>query len=145
MARHVEDTAMLPPSLVSKILANHGSIRLHPLVGQLWRHDGGARRQLMSQRGFLLQGVCSPVVLEQKRADVDAIIYYTRYRYSFPFRNIEVDYAVVNMAWYAICSSLILVIHDNMINETNHIVEDVLVDISRSHGCNHNQSIPWAC
>jgi hypothetical protein len=29
---------------------------------------------------------------------------------------------VANMASYAISSSLILVIHDNMINETNHIV-----------------------
>jgi hypothetical protein len=29
---------------------------------------------------------------------------------------------VANMAPYAISSSLILVIHDNMINETNHIV-----------------------
>jgi hypothetical protein len=47
---------------------------------------------------------------------------------------------VVNMASYAICSSLILVIHDNMINETNHIVEHAFVNISRTHGCNHNQS-----
>jgi hypothetical protein len=30
--------------------------------------------------------------------------------------------AVVNMATYAISSSLILVIHDNMINGTNHIL-----------------------
>jgi hypothetical protein len=29
---------------------------------------------------------------------------------------------IANMAPYAICSSLILVIHDNMINGTNHIV-----------------------
>jgi hypothetical protein len=29
---------------------------------------------------------------------------------------------VVNMAPYAISSSMILVIHDNMINGTNHIV-----------------------
>jgi ABC-type sugar transport system permease subunit len=31
-------------------------------------------------------------------------------------------YSVANMAPYAISSSLILVIHDNMINGTNHIV-----------------------
>jgi hypothetical protein len=42
---------------------------------------------------------------------------------------------VANMASYVICSSLILVIHDNMTNGTNHIVEHVFVDISRSHGC----------
>jgi hypothetical protein len=30
--------------------------------------------------------------------------------------------------------SLILVIHDNMINVTNHIVDHVYVDMSRSHG-----------
>jgi hypothetical protein len=42
---------------------------------------------------------------------------------------------VVNMASYAISSSMILVIHDNMINGTNHIVENALVDIYRSHGC----------
>jgi hypothetical protein len=34
---------------------------------------------------------------------------------------------------------LILVIHANTSNETNHIVYHVLVDISRSHGCNQNQ------
>jgi hypothetical protein len=39
------------------------------------------------------------------------------------------------MASYAISSSLILVIHDNMINGTDHIVKHVFVDISRSHGC----------
>jgi hypothetical protein len=33
------------------------------------------------------------------------------------------------MASYAISSSVILVIHDNMINVTNYIVEHVLVDI----------------
>jgi hypothetical protein len=32
------------------------------------------------------------------------------------------------MASYAISSSMILVIHDNMINETNYIVKHVLVD-----------------
>jgi hypothetical protein len=32
---------------------------------------------------------------------------------------------------------LILVIHDNMINETNHIVYHVFVDISRSQGCKY--------
>jgi hypothetical protein len=42
---------------------------------------------------------------------------------------------VANMASYAISSSMILVIHDNMINVTNHIVEHVFVDISRSQGC----------
>jgi hypothetical protein len=42
---------------------------------------------------------------------------------------------VANMASYAISLRLILVIHGNMINRTNHIVEHVFVDISRSHGC----------
>jgi hypothetical protein len=42
---------------------------------------------------------------------------------------------VANMASYAISSRLILVIHGNIINRTNHIVEHVFVDISRSHGC----------
>jgi hypothetical protein len=42
---------------------------------------------------------------------------------------------VANMAPFAISSSLILVIHDNMINETNHIVYHVFVDISGSQGC----------
>jgi hypothetical protein len=37
-------------------------------------------------------------------------------------------------------SSIILVIHNNMINEINHIVEHVTTCISRSHGYNHNQS-----
>jgi hypothetical protein len=40
-----------------------------------------------------------------------------------------------NMASYAISSSMILVIHDNMINGTNHSVYHVFVDISRSQGC----------
>jgi hypothetical protein len=44
---------------------------------------------------------------------------------------------VVKKASYAICSSFILVIHDNMINETNHIVEHVFIDFSRSHGYYH--------
>jgi hypothetical protein len=39
------------------------------------------------------------------------------------------------MTSYVISSSLILVIHDNMINGTSHIVEHILLDISRSHGC----------
>jgi hypothetical protein len=39
------------------------------------------------------------------------------------------------MAPFAISSSLILVIHDNMINGTNHIVQHVFVDISRTQGC----------
>jgi hypothetical protein len=39
------------------------------------------------------------------------------------------------MAPYAISSSLILVIHDNMINGTNHIIWHVFADISRSQGC----------
>jgi hypothetical protein len=38
------------------------------------------------------------------------------------------------------CSSMILMIHENMINRTNHIVEHVFVDIVRSIACNHNQS-----
>jgi hypothetical protein len=42
---------------------------------------------------------------------------------------------VANMASFVICSSLILVINDNMINGTNYIVEHVFVDISRSQGC----------
>jgi hypothetical protein len=42
---------------------------------------------------------------------------------------------VANMAPYAISSSLILVIHDNMINGTNHIVYHVFVDIYSSQGC----------
>jgi hypothetical protein len=41
---------------------------------------------------------------------------------------------VATMASYAISSSMILVIHDNMINGTNHIVEYVFVGISRTHG-----------
>jgi Tfp pilus assembly protein PilZ len=41
---------------------------------------------------------------------------------------------VADMALYVICSSLILVIHDNITNETNNIVEHVFVDISRSQG-----------
>jgi hypothetical protein len=40
----------------------------------------------------------------------------------------------------SICSSMILVIHDNMINGTNLIVDNAFEDISRSHGCNNNQS-----
>jgi hypothetical protein len=39
------------------------------------------------------------------------------------------------MDTYVICSNLILVIHDNMTNGTNHIVEHVFVDISRSQRC----------
>jgi hypothetical protein len=27
-----------------------------------------------------------------------------------------------------------------MVNDTNHIIEHVFVDIFRFHGCNHNQS-----
>jgi hypothetical protein len=34
----------------------------------------------------------------------------------------NIHHIVVNMAPFAISSSLILVIHDNMINGTNHIV-----------------------
>jgi hypothetical protein len=34
---------------------------------------------------------------------------------------------VANMTSYAINSSMILVIHDNMINVTNHIVEHIFV------------------
>jgi hypothetical protein len=47
---------------------------------------------------------------------------------------------IANMASHAISSSLILVIHDNMTNETNHIVEHVFVDISRSQGCKNTTS-----
>jgi hypothetical protein len=39
---------------------------------------------------------------------------------------------VANMASNAISSSLILVINDNMTNETNHIAKHVFVDIPRS-------------
>jgi hypothetical protein len=39
------------------------------------------------------------------------------------------------MASYAISSSLILVIHDNMIIGTNHIFKHVFVDTSRSQEC----------
>jgi hypothetical protein len=39
------------------------------------------------------------------------------------------------MAPFAISSSLVLVIHDNMINETNHIVYHIFVDISKSQEC----------
>jgi hypothetical protein len=46
----------------------------------------------------------------------------------------DVVLLVANMASYAFSSSLILVIHDNMINGTNHI-EHVFVDISRSQRC----------
>jgi hypothetical protein len=42
------------------------------------------------------------------------------------------------MASYAISSSFILVIHDNMIIGTNHIVWHVFVGISRSQGCKKN-------
>jgi hypothetical protein len=42
---------------------------------------------------------------------------------------------VANMASYAISSSMILVIHDNMITVINHSVYHVFVDISRSQGC----------
>jgi hypothetical protein len=45
---------------------------------------------------------------------------------------------VANTALIAKCLRMILVIHDNMINDTNHIVEHAFIDISRSHGCNHN-------
>jgi hypothetical protein len=41
---------------------------------------------------------------------------------------------VANMASYAIISSLILVIYDNMINGTNNIVKHVFVDNSSSQG-----------
>jgi hypothetical protein len=39
----------------------------------------------------------------------------------FPWGRIE-GVSVANMASYAISSSMILVIHDNIINGTNHIV-----------------------
>jgi hypothetical protein len=45
--------------------------------------------------------------------------------------------SVENMASYVICSRLILVINNNMINETNHNVEYVFVGIHRSHGYYH--------
>jgi hypothetical protein len=44
-------------------------------------------------------------------------------------------YIIANMSSYVISSSLILVILENMINETNHIVYHVFVDIYRSQGC----------
>jgi hypothetical protein len=47
--------------------------------------------------------------------------------------------SVANMASYAISSSKILVIHDNMINETNNIIYYVFVDISRSQGCKNTK------
>jgi hypothetical protein len=40
-----------------------------------------------------------------------------------------------NMASHVICLSMILVIHDNMIKKTNHIIKNVLVDIFRFQGC----------
>jgi hypothetical protein len=46
--------------------------------------------------------------------------------------------SVANMASYAISSSLILVIHDNMIIGTNHIVQHLFIGISRSQGCKKN-------
>jgi hypothetical protein len=42
------------------------------------------------------------------------------------------------MASYAISLSMILVIHENMFNGTNHIVYHVFVDISRSQGCKNS-------
>jgi hypothetical protein len=38
-----------------------------------------------------------------------------------------------NIASYVVCSSLILVIHENMTNRTNYIIEHVFVGIPRSH------------
>jgi hypothetical protein len=49
------------------------------------------------------------------------------------YRIRELVRVVANMASYAISSSMILVIHDNMINGTDHIVYHVCVDISRSN------------
>jgi hypothetical protein len=49
----------------------------------------------------------------------------------------------VNTASYVICLSLILVIHHNMTNETNNIVEHVFVDISRSQGCKKCHMPKW--
>jgi hypothetical protein len=50
-------------------------------------------------------------------------------------KGCEAFQLVENMASYAISSSMILVIHENIINGTNHIVYHVFVDISRSQGC----------
>jgi hypothetical protein len=41
------------------------------------------------------------------------------------------------MASYAICSSLILVVNDKMVNGTSHIVGRIFVGIPRSHGYYH--------
>jgi hypothetical protein len=40
----------------------------------------------------------------------------------FQLKVATMEEAVANMASYAISSSLILMIHDNMINGTNHVV-----------------------
>jgi hypothetical protein len=50
----------------------------------------------------------------------------------------KIEGDIENMASYAICSSLILVIHDNMTNDTNNIVKHVFVDFSRSQGCKNS-------
>uniref|UniRef100_K3ZZN9 Flavin-containing monooxygenase n=1 Tax=Setaria italica TaxID=4555 RepID=K3ZZN9_SETIT len=65
-AKSVEDAARPPPA-VSKMLANHADIRLHPPVDQLC--DDGT----------------TVAFADGSRAAADAVIYCTGYRYSFPF------------------------------------------------------------
>jgi hypothetical protein len=52
--------------------------------------------------------------------------------------SFSLQVVVANMASYVIYLSLILVIHENMTKWTNHIVEHVFVDISRSQGCKND-------
>jgi cation diffusion facilitator CzcD-associated flavoprotein CzcO len=66
VARSVEDAATPPPA-VSKILANHATIRLHPPVDLLC--DDGT----------------TVAFADGSRAAADAVIYCTGYRYSLPF------------------------------------------------------------
>jgi hypothetical protein len=66
VARSVEDAATPPPAL-SKLLANHAGIRLHPPVDRLC--DDGA----------------TVAFADGSRAAADAVIYCTGYRYSLPF------------------------------------------------------------
>jgi hypothetical protein len=55
--------------------------------------------------------------------------------HELPRAGVPTRSRVGNMASYVISSSLILVIHDNMINGTNHIDKHVFVDTSRFEGC----------
>jgi hypothetical protein len=54
------------------------------------------------------------IFLEEPREQISYIYVQSKIMY--------LEKAVANMAPDAISSSLIMVIHDNMINETNHIV-----------------------